>query len=172
MASFSGNSSGTLTTTTTTTTSVQRVSSEEDLQQVMNERKRKRMESNRESAKRSRMRKQKHLDDLTAQVACLRRDNGQILTAVQLTTQRLLSVDAENSVLRAQFDELTTRLDSLTEILKFMDSYSGGGGGSGGAGGAAAAAVDMVVGFDGLMGNHWCVNQPIMASADYQVFGY
>uniref|UniRef100_A0A0E0HM06 BZIP domain-containing protein n=1 Tax=Oryza nivara TaxID=4536 RepID=A0A0E0HM06_ORYNI len=76
-----------------------------------------RMLSNRESARRLRMRKQRHLDDLTAQVAHLRRDNAHVTTALGLTTQGLLAVDAENAVLRTQAAELAARLASLNDIL-------------------------------------------------------
>uniref|UniRef100_A0A0E0R8Q3 Uncharacterized protein n=1 Tax=Oryza rufipogon TaxID=4529 RepID=A0A0E0R8Q3_ORYRU len=47
-----------------------------------------------------RMRKQRHLDGLTAQVAHLPRDNAHVATVLGLTTQGLLAVDAENAVLR------------------------------------------------------------------------
>ncbi|KAE8729035.1 putative HIT-type Zinc finger family protein [Hibiscus syriacus] len=79
------------------------------------------MESNRESARRSRMRKQKHLDDLTAQVTQLAKENNQILTTITFTTQHYLNIEAENSVLRAQMMELSQRLDSLNEILHFLN---------------------------------------------------
>ncbi|CAL1383608.1 unnamed protein product [Linum trigynum] len=84
------------------------------------ERKRKRMVSNRESARRSRMRKQKRLDDLTAEIALLAEENGRILTSINVTTQHFLSVEADNSVLRAQVGELSNRLDSLNEILELL----------------------------------------------------
>ncbi|KAL8217651.1 hypothetical protein R6Q57_021024 [Mikania cordata] len=106
MASSSGNSS-------------QR--SEEDL---MNQRKRKRMQSNRESARRSRMRKQKHLDDLTDQINQMKKDNAQILTTINATTQQFVHVDADNSVLRAQIGELSQRLDYLNEIINLMNNSS------------------------------------------------
>ncbi|RAL48556.1 hypothetical protein DM860_005980 [Cuscuta australis] len=96
--------------------------SEEDLRQVMDQRKRKRMISNRESARRSRMRKQKHLDDLTAQVAQLRKENAQILSYMNASTQRYLNAEAENSILKAQVAELTHRLESLNEIADFLDN--------------------------------------------------
>lgn len=68
------------------------------------------------------MRKQKHLDDLMAQVAQLRKDNHQIITNVSITTQHYWTIEAENSVLRAQVDELTHRLQSLNDIINFMST--------------------------------------------------
>ncbi|MQM23873.1 hypothetical protein Taro_056944 [Colocasia esculenta] len=132
---------------------------------VMDQRKRKRMLSNRESARRSRLRKEKHLDDLTAQVTQLRKENNQVLTSYNLTTQQYLAVESENSVLRTQIMELGNRLQSLNEILQHMN------GGSSSSGGFVfedmthpEAAID---GF--FMNNPWSltsVGQPIMASAD------
>ncbi|XP_039003659.1 bZIP transcription factor 11-like [Hibiscus syriacus] len=97
-------------------------SSSEDFQQNLDERKRKRMASNRESARRSRMRKQKHLDELKGQVSELIKNNNQILTSINATYQLYLNVEAENSVLRAQMSELSTRLQSLSEIIDFINS--------------------------------------------------
>lgn len=164
MATSSGNSSG--------STQLHNSGSEGDLQAGMDQRKRKRMQSNRESARRSRMRKQKHLDDLMAQVAQLRKENSQIHTTTSLTTQQLLTVEAENSVLRAQMMELSQRLESLNDILNYMNTNHGifetepqqqqqdhhlTGPGLG-------------IGPDSFMNNPWNLmyinQQPIMASAD------
>ncbi|KAK8488337.1 hypothetical protein V6N13_103398 [Hibiscus sabdariffa] len=93
--------------------------SEQDLH---HQRKRRRMESNRDSARRSRMRKQKHLDDLVAQITELKNDNNQIQTSIGLTTRYYMNVEAENSVLRAQMMELSQRLESLNEILDHINS--------------------------------------------------
>lgn len=112
------------TSSSTGASSLRSSSSEEDFQlvQVLDERKRKRKLSNRESARRSRMRKQKHVDDLTAQVSQLTKDNTQILNSINITTQLYLNVEADNSVLRAQMTELNTRLQSLNEITEFINS--------------------------------------------------
>uniref|UniRef100_A0A5B6Z8X3 Putative bZIP transcription factor 15 n=1 Tax=Davidia involucrata TaxID=16924 RepID=A0A5B6Z8X3_DAVIN len=154
MASSSGNSSG--------STQIQNSGSEEDLQQLMDQRKRKRMQSNRESARRSRMRKQKHVDDLMAQVAQLREENNHILTSMNITTQHYLNVEAENSVLRAQMVELSQRLQSLNDILTYRNTTNG-----------VFEAEDLYTSPDSFMNNPWnlmYLNQPIMASAD--VFHY
>lgn len=87
----------------------------------MDQRKSKRKISNRESARRSRVRKQKHLDDLMVQLAQHRKSNNQLVTIINVTTQHLLNVEAENSILRAQMAELDSRLESLNEIIGFLD---------------------------------------------------
>ncbi|XP_010548308.1 PREDICTED: bZIP transcription factor 2-like [Tarenaya hassleriana] len=91
---------------------------------VVDERKRKRMLSNRESARRSRMRKQKHLDDLTAQIDQLKDENRQIATSLTVTTQLYMKIQAENSVLNAQLSELSSRLQSLNDIIGFVSASS------------------------------------------------
>ncbi|CAN0909183.1 bZIP transcription factor 44 [Linum grandiflorum] len=153
MASSSGTSSAT-SSPVTSPVSNNSTGSDSDLQALMDERKRKRMVSNRESARRSRMRKQKHLDDLTAQVDQLRKENGQIVASISVTTQHFLSLDADNSVLRAQVGELSHRLDSLNEILQFLtpaaDAIGGGVGGGVGGGGGFGYEYDMA----GMMAEH------------------
>ncbi|GLT92074.1 hypothetical protein SLE2022_099310 [Rubroshorea leprosula] len=119
MASLSGNSNS------TSSTQIQNSGSEGDLQLLMDQRKRKRKESNRESARRSRMRKQKHLDDLMAQASQLRKDNNQILSTINISSQNYVKLEAENSILRAQMVELSQRLDSLNEILSLINTSNG-----------------------------------------------
>ncbi|KAI3959065.1 hypothetical protein MKX01_023741 [Papaver californicum] len=108
------------------TTFFHKTGSEGDVHQhvEMDQRKRKRMLSNRESARRSRMRKQKHLDELMDQVTQIRKENNQILTSVNLTTQHYLNIESENSILRAQMEELNNRLHSLTEISHYLTANS------------------------------------------------
>ncbi|KAH6823547.1 hypothetical protein C2S53_012309 [Perilla frutescens var. hirtella] len=122
------------------------------------------MQSNRESARRSRQRKQKHLDDLNAQIAQLSKENNQILNAVNAATQHCVKVEAENSVIRAQMMELSQRLQSLNQILNRTTSSSA-------ASAAAAAVGSCMFGFEGdefqftegFFFNNY--QQPIMAAA-------
>lgn len=72
------------------------------------------------------MRKQKHLDDLTAQMAQLRKENHQIISSLNITSQHYMNMEAENSVLRAQVAELRNRLQSLNEIITFLNTNNGG----------------------------------------------
>ncbi|XP_078170318.1 bZIP transcription factor 44-like [Carex rostrata] len=121
MASSSGTSSESI--------QIQNSGSEEDLQAIMKKRKQKRMLSNRESARRSRLRKQKHLDDLTAQMDQLKKENGEIMHALNVATQGYFAVEAKNSVLRTQHLELSNRLQSLNEIAFYLSGNGSGGGG-------------------------------------------
>lgn len=135
--------------------------SEEDLELVIVERKRKRMQSNRESARRSRMRKQQQLDGLMGQVNQSKKENSQILTSINITTQHLKSIESENSILRAQMMELSQRLQSLNDILSYINRYKNGI--------HEREATSLQNSADSFMNtgnNLLCFNQPIMVSTD------
>ena len=113
------------------------------------------MLSNRESARRSRMRKQKQLEDFVNEVSALQKDNSQLSERINLTTQRYFEMESANNVLRAQAMELTERLRSLNSVLHIVEEVSG-------------YAVDIPEIPDPLL-KSWqlpCPIQPIMASAD------
>ncbi|CAA7019884.1 unnamed protein product [Microthlaspi erraticum] len=129
---------------------------------LMEQRKRKRMLSNRESARRSRMKKQRLLDDLTAQVNQLKKENNEIVTSVSITTQHYLAVEAENSVLRAQLDELSHRLESLNDIVDFLDNTTSGICSNSLSSGPECD--DFLV--NQMSTNMFYMNQPLMASSD------
>ncbi|XP_012568841.1 basic leucine zipper 43-like [Cicer arietinum] len=82
-------------------------SDEADEQQgLINERKHRRMISNRESARRSRMRKQKHLDELWSQVVWLRNENHQLLDKLNSFFESHDRVVQENVQLKEEASEL------------------------------------------------------------------
>ncbi|XP_057786767.1 bZIP transcription factor 11-like [Salvia miltiorrhiza] len=146
---------------------------EENHDQLQTEmRKRKRMLSNRESARRSRMRKQKLLDDLTAQANHLRAENNHILTNINLITHLYLNMESENSVLRAQMSELNHRLHALNEIITCLSSHHEAAPASASASAAGSFQgdyIDQMISGGGTddFFNPWTlihVNQPIMAS--------
>ncbi|KNA09135.1 hypothetical protein SOVF_156330 [Spinacia oleracea] len=162
-----------------TSSQQQNSSSEEDMQiQIMDERKRKRMQSNRESARRSRMRKQQHLDDLMVQASNVRKTNHQLLNNINITSQQYLKIEAENSVLRAQMSELSSRLQSLNEIINALNSCNnnqnlgiyGGGGDEHHHEEGIFPIIPEPFTTDSFLMNPWdsatYSNQPIMASAD------
>ncbi|XP_039008676.1 bZIP transcription factor 53-like [Hibiscus syriacus] len=131
-------------------------SSYSDIQYAnIDERKRKRMLSNRESARRSRIRKQKQLEDFFKEVSALQKDNGQLSEKINVATQRYIEMENANNVLRAQARELTERLRSLNSVLHIVEEVSGYG-------------VDIPEIPDSLM-KPWqlpCPIQPVMASTD------
>ncbi|CAL0299096.1 unnamed protein product [Lupinus luteus] len=73
---------------------------------LINERKHRRMISNRESARRSRMRKQKHLDELWSQVMWLRNENHQLLDKLNHVSESHDQALQENAKLKEQTSEL------------------------------------------------------------------
>ncbi|KAJ4770430.1 basic region/leucine zipper transcription factor 16 [Rhynchospora pubera] len=91
---------------------------------LTDEKKRKRMESNRESARRSRIRKKIQLDELASQVSELKKEKTKLEYALCETRQCCLIVETENSVLRTRALELANRLEALKLILMQMDSVA------------------------------------------------
>ncbi|XP_075511436.1 bZIP transcription factor 53-like [Primulina tabacum] len=88
------------------------------------ERKRKRKLSNRESARRSRMRKQQHLDELLAQEKRIGDENKKLSQTIDDTSQLHGDLVSKNNVLRAQAAELTDRLRSLNSVLQIASEVS------------------------------------------------
>lgn len=89
------------------------------------ERKRKRMESNRESAKRSRLRKQQRLKELTSETTQLQNQNSICRDRIDSVERNYCAINAENNVLRAQLAELTERLNSLNSLTQFWGDATG-----------------------------------------------
>ncbi|KAL2485734.1 basic region/leucine zipper motif 53 [Abeliophyllum distichum] len=89
------------------------------------ERKRKRMISNRESARRSRMKKQQHLDELISQTSQLQEENKKLRQMIDAASHLYLNFASENNVLRAQVTELTDRPQSLNSVLQIASGVSG-----------------------------------------------
>ncbi|XP_061344287.1 basic leucine zipper 43-like [Gastrolobium bilobum] len=79
---------------------------DEQQQSLINERKHRRMISNRESARRSRMRKQKHLDEMWSQVVWLRNENHQLIDKLNNLSESHDKVLQENVQLREEALEL------------------------------------------------------------------
>lgn len=130
-------------------------SSSENSGPMIDERKRKRMVSNRDSARRSRMRKQKHLDEIVNHVAHLKNENEQIGTQINTHMNHYLKLESENTILRTQIIELTDRLQSMNSVLRFVEEFSG-------------VAMDIPEIPDPLL-KPWqlpCPAQPMVASAN------
>ncbi|KAF9663912.1 hypothetical protein SADUNF_Sadunf17G0101400 [Salix dunnii] len=90
-------------------------SDEADEQQLslINERKQRRMVSNRESARRSRMRKQKHLDELWSQVVWFRNENHLLLDKLNHVSECHDRVVQENAQLKEETSELRQMLTDM-----------------------------------------------------------
>lgn len=84
------------------------------------ERKLRRMESNRESAKRSRWRKKRHLENVTHELNRLRIENRELKNRLGLTVHHHLLLSAENECLRTESMALLGRLLDLYRTLDTM----------------------------------------------------
>ncbi|KAF7828596.1 thioredoxin-like protein AAED1, chloroplastic [Senna tora] len=84
---------------------------------VMEERKRRRMVSNRESARRSRMRKQRHLENLRNQVNKFRMENRELNNRLQFLLHHSNRVRTENEWLQSERTMLRQRLSTITQFL-------------------------------------------------------
>ncbi|OMO93645.1 hypothetical protein CCACVL1_06403 [Corchorus capsularis] len=87
----------------------------EDVHQlsIIDERKQRRMISNRESARRSRMRKQKHLDELWSQVIRLRNENNSLIDKLNHVSECHDRVLQENARLKEEASDLRQMLTDL-----------------------------------------------------------
>ncbi|XP_059670505.1 basic leucine zipper 43-like [Cornus florida] len=86
---------------------------DEQQQSIINERKQRRMISNRESARRSRMRKQKHLNELWSQVVWLRNENHQLMDKLNNVSESHDRVVQENAQLKEEASELREMLSDM-----------------------------------------------------------
>lgn len=81
------------------------------------QRKLRRMISNRESARRSRMRKQRHLEDLRCHVSRLQTLNRELANRVGLVSHQTMLVRSDNDRLRSESRILVNRLSEIRRIL-------------------------------------------------------
>ncbi|XP_022146395.1 basic leucine zipper 8-like [Momordica charantia] len=80
---------------------------------IVDERKRRRMISNRESARRSRMRKQKHLDELWSLVVRLRTENQSLMEKLNQLTESQEQLLQENAKLKGEASDFFRMLTGL-----------------------------------------------------------
>lgn len=86
----------------------------------MDDRKRRRMVSNRESARRSRWRKKRHLEDLTDQLNRLTGENRELESQLSRVIHRCHVVRRENGRLRSECVALAARHRHLCRIMKLQ----------------------------------------------------
>ncbi|KAJ6899461.1 basic leucine zipper 43-like [Populus alba x Populus x berolinensis] len=90
--------------------------SEEHQLSIIDERKQRRMISNRESARRSRMRKQKHLDELWSQVVRLRTENHNLIDKLSHVSECHDRVLQENARLKQEASDFRQMLTDFQQI--------------------------------------------------------
>ncbi|XWS08501.1 hypothetical protein CRYUN_Cryun40dG0007900 [Craigia yunnanensis] len=88
---------------------------------IIDDKKRKRMLSNRESARRSRMKKQKLLEDLVSEVASLKVEVRKNSDKYEVLMQKTVVLESENNLLKAQQMELAQYLRNLELMQIHME---------------------------------------------------
>ncbi|KAJ0791015.1 putative transcription factor bZIP family [Helianthus annuus] len=89
------------------------------------EKKMKKLMSNRESARRSRKKKQQKLDELRVQINYLKDESKVMMRKIDGATGAFVAVNSENKVMRAQLTELADRLRLLNNVLYVAQEVSG-----------------------------------------------
>ncbi|KAL6212352.1 hypothetical protein ACLB2K_017572 [Fragaria x ananassa] len=88
----------------------------------VDERKRRRMMSNRESARRSRWRKKRHLEDLTEEANRLKMENRELKSRLGFAAEKCHVTWRENERLEAESLALWARLSHLNRVLVAMQT--------------------------------------------------
>lgn len=101
--------------------------SEEDDRYTMitDDKKRKRMISNRESARRSRMKRQQHMQDLNNQILFYKNRRNEITQNISNFTQQLTAIENQNRIMQAQKEELKKRLEAAELVSSYLDAAKG-----------------------------------------------
>lgn len=89
------------------------------------ERKKRRRISNRNSARKSRMKKQQQVDRLENEIKELESEMKVLKDQIDVVAGNYFEMESENKVLNAQYDELTERLQSLNSFVKMMMMMGG-----------------------------------------------
>ncbi|KAG8370509.1 hypothetical protein BUALT_Bualt14G0124300 [Buddleja alternifolia] len=84
---------------------------------IMDERKRKRMISNRESARRSRMKREQHVKDLNDEITYLTTKCSELAQKITEIAKNYAAIESENRVLSMHGEELKKRLELMEEML-------------------------------------------------------
>ncbi|KAL8150234.1 hypothetical protein V2J09_020042 [Rumex salicifolius] len=92
---------------------------------VIDERKQRRMISNRESARRSRVRKQRQLDELWSLMKCLQNENKNLLNKLNQVSECNDRILKENAHLKGETFELHQKLSFNLEEFPAISDYFG-----------------------------------------------
>lgn len=84
--------------------------------QIIDERRQRRMISNRESARRSRMRKQRHLDELWSQVIRLRNENNSLIEKLNHLSESHDKILQENVRLKEEASDLRQMISNNVQL--------------------------------------------------------
>ncbi|CAI9765822.1 unnamed protein product [Fraxinus pennsylvanica] len=96
------------------------ISEDENRYAVIDEKKQRRMVSNRESARRSRMRRQQHIKDLQHEIMHFISKSNEMVLMMNDITQCYSIIESENIILRVQKEELWRRLEYVEMVSNYM----------------------------------------------------